>query len=129
MSEVKLSRLQRWILVTAYQGILKAGTDQPTKEKFGPWILSRSTKVHLLRTDVFRDYFKLPIRGRSVWKSSNNPLVLDGSADLKKANSARSSLSRAMRRLRDRGLVTDDEITLTERGIAVAKELDEPTGQ
>jgi hypothetical protein len=123
MSEAKLSRLQRWILVTAYQEILKAGTDQPTKKKVGPWILSRSTKVHLLRVEVFRDYFKLPVRERSVWKSGS-PLVLDGSTDLKKANAARSSLSRAMRRLRDRGQVTDDDITLTERGIAVAKELD-----
>jgi hypothetical protein len=123
MSEVKLSRLQRWILVTAYQEIVKAGTTEPTKEKIGPWMLYHSTTVHLLRVDVFRDYFKLPIRSRSVWKSSNNPLVLDGSADLKKANSVRSSLSRAMRRLRDRGLVTDDDITLTEKGITVAKEL------
>jgi hypothetical protein len=123
MSEVKLSRLQRWILATAYQEIMKAGTDQPTKKKIGPWTLSRSSNVHLLRVDVFRDYFKLPIRNRSVWKSSNNPLVLDGSTDLKKANAARSSLSRAMRRLRDRSLVTNEDITLTEKGIAVAKEL------
>jgi hypothetical protein len=36
MSEVKLSRLQRWILATAYQEIMKAGTDQPTKEKDRP---------------------------------------------------------------------------------------------
>ncbi len=34
-----------------------------------------------------------------------------------------------MRRLGERGLVTDDDITLTERGIMVAKELIEPTGQ
>ena len=128
MSEVKLSRLQRWILVAAYQEILKAGTDQPTKKKIGPWTLSRSTNVHLLRVDVFRDYFKLPVRGRSRWDSAS-ALVLDGSADLKKANAARSSLSRAMRRLRERALVTDNDITLTERGIAVAKELVKPTGQ
>jgi hypothetical protein len=63
-----------------------------------------------------------------VWKSGS-PLVLDGSTDLKKATAARSSLSRAMRRMRERGLVTDDDITLTERGIMVAKELIEPTGQ
>jgi hypothetical protein len=123
MSEVKLSRLQRRILVTAYQEILKAGTDQPTKKKIGPWTLSRSTNVHLLRTDVFRDFFKLPVRKRSMWKGHNNPVVLDGATDLKKANAARSSLSRALRRLRERGLVTDDDITLTEKGIAVAKEL------
>lgn len=56
-------------------------------------------------------------------------LVLDGRENLKKANAARSSLTRALRRVRDRGLVTDNDITLTERGIAVAKELVEPTGQ
>jgi hypothetical protein len=123
MSEVKLSRLQRWILVAAYQEILKAGTDQPTKKKVGPWTLSHSTAVHLLRVDVFRDYFKLPLRGRSLWDSNPPFLVLDGRENLKKANAARSSLSRAIRRLRDRGPVTDDDITLTEKGIAVAKEL------
>ncbi len=71
---------------------------------------------------MFRDYFKLHVRGSSVWQS-NTPLVLDGRENLKKANAARSSLSRAMRRLRDRGLVTNDDITLTEKGIAAAKEL------
>jgi hypothetical protein len=122
MSEVKLSHLQRWILMTAYQEILKAGTEQPTRKKQGPWIWSNSTKVHLLRVDVFRDYFKLPIRSRSV-SDIDSPLVLDGSTDLKQANAARSSLTRALRRLRDRGLVTNNDITLTEKGIAVAKEL------
>jgi hypothetical protein len=50
--------------------------------------------------------------------------VLDGRENLKKANAARSSLNRALCRLRKRGLVTNNDITLTEKGIAVAKELD-----
>jgi hypothetical protein len=52
---------ERWILVKAYQEILKAGTDQPTKTK------QDGTKVHLLRIDVVRDYFRLPVREKSRW--------------------------------------------------------------
>jgi hypothetical protein len=121
-SEEKLSRLQRWILLEAYRGILKAGTEEPTKERIGPWITTHTTMVHLLRVDVFRDYFGLPVRKRYKWTLSHNHLVLDGTVDLRKAHTARSALTRSLTRLKKRGLISDD-ITLTSRGIEVAKEL------
>jgi hypothetical protein len=49
-------------------------------------------------------------------------LIIAAKADPKKANSARSSLTRALRRLRARGLISGN-IRLTAQGITVAKEL------
>jgi hypothetical protein len=64
--EKKLSHFERWILLEAYREILKAGTDQPTKTT------QQGGKVHLLRIDVVRDYFKLPVRDKSWWHKRGN---------------------------------------------------------
>jgi hypothetical protein len=124
MSQTKLSHLQRWILLSAYEGIVATGIEEPTKKKVSPWRSYRMAKnVHLLRADVFQGYFKLPLRGRSLYEPDPPFLVLDGRENQKKANAARSSLTRALRRLRKRGLTTDNDITLTAEGIEVAKGL------
>jgi hypothetical protein len=49
----KLSRLHRWILLTAYTHILEAGTIDPREFPH---------EGHLLRAEVFRDYYDLPMR-------------------------------------------------------------------
>ena len=93
-----------------------AGTDQPTKTT------QQGGKVHLLRIDVVRDYFKLPVRDKSWWHKRGN-LVIDGSAvDPKRANAARTALTRTLRLLKQRGLISGD-ITLTTEGMEVAKTL------
>jgi hypothetical protein len=114
--EKKLSHFERWILIEAYREILKAGTDQPTKTT------QKLAKVHLLRIDVVRDYFKLPIRERSRWHLRGN-MVIDGAAvDPKRANAVRTALTRTLRLLKRRGLISGD-ITLTREGMMIAKDL------
>jgi hypothetical protein len=134
--EPKLSKLQRWILTTAYNEITKSGSTQPTvREKSDPRWGHKDRRSHLLSIEVLRDYFNMPVREQRG--ASGHWLVIDGAAgrriypwmdgqpaDPKEANAARSSLSRALRRLEQRGLIDQrGEITLTPRGIEVAKEL------
>jgi hypothetical protein len=117
-SEHKLSALQRWILVKAYAEIVESGTNEPKKYRRIGYL----PPVHLLRIKVLRDYFDIPLRTkrndyRHKW------LVIDNAtAGPEKANAARTSLSRSLRRLKERGLISDS-IRLTFRGIQIAKEL------
>ena len=117
-SEENLSRLQRWILIEAYSEIIEAGSDEPKKYRR----ISYLPPVHLLRIYVLRDYFKIPLRTQRN-DYGHKWLVMDKAAvGPEKANAARTSLSRSLRRLKERGLISDS-IRLTRCGIEVAKEL------
>jgi hypothetical protein len=121
--EVKLSRLQRWILIEAYGGIIEAGSDEPQEYRRTCYLPA----VHLLRIYVLRDYFKIPLRTQKN-DYGHKWLVIDNAAvGTEKANAARTSLSRSLRRLKERGLISDS-IKLTLRGIEVAKELSADLG-
>jgi hypothetical protein len=117
-SQQKLSALQRWILIKAYAEIIEAGSNEPKKYRRTGYL----PPVHLLRIKVLRDYFDIPLRTkrndyRHKW------LVIDNAtAGPEKASAARTSLSRSLRRLKERGLISDS-IRLTRRGIEIAKEL------
>jgi hypothetical protein len=114
----KLSRLQRWILLEAYAEIVKAGSVEPTEHRRTRYF----PPVHLLRIDVLRDYFKIPVRTRRK-DYVHRWLVIDSrEAGQERANAARTSLTRSLRRLKERELISDS-ITLTSRGIEVAKAL------
>lgn len=114
----KLSRLQRWILTRAYNEILETGSEEPRKFRR----TSDLPPVHLLRIHILRDYFKIPLRTRRN-DYANKWLVIDDAAvEPEKAKAARTSLSRSLRRLKLRGLISD-AIRLTPRGIDVAKDL------
>jgi hypothetical protein len=117
-SEEKLSRLQRWILVEAYCEIVETGSNEPKKYRR----ISDLPAVHLLRIYVLRDYFNIPLRTQRN-DYGHKWLVIDrATVGEEKANAARTSLSRSLRRLKERGLISDS-IRLTLRGIRVAKEL------
>ena len=117
-SEEGLSPLQRWILLEAYCEIVKAGSNVPTKYRR----ICCLPPVHLLRIYVLRDYFKIPLRTQRN-DYGHKWLVIDNSTvGPEKANAARTSLSRSLKRLKERGLISDS-IKLTARGIDVAKEL------
>jgi hypothetical protein len=117
-SEEKLSRLQRWILVEAYCEIVEAGSNEPKKYRR----IGDLPAVHLLRIYVLRNYFNIPVRTQRN-DYGNKWLVIDrATIGAEKANAARTSLSRSLRRLKERGLISDS-IRLTLRGIDVAKEL------
>jgi hypothetical protein len=114
--EENLSRLQRWILDKAYCGIIEAGSDEPQEYRRADSL----PPVHLLRIEVLRDYFGIPLRTQKN-DYGHKWLVIDNlTAGPKRANAARTSLSRSLKRLRIRGLISDS-ITLTPRGIDVAK--------
>jgi prophage antirepressor-like protein len=70
--EKKLSHFERWILVEAYQEILKAGTDQPTKTK------QDGTKVHLLISMSCETISDCRFEKEARHKRGN--MVIDGSA-------------------------------------------------
>jgi hypothetical protein len=117
-SQQKLSALQRWILIKAYAVIIESGSNEPKEYRRTGYL----PPVHLLRIKVLRDYFDIPLRTkrndyRHKW------LVIDNAtAGPEKANAARTSLSRSLRRLKKRGLISDS-IRLTRRGIEIAREL------
>jgi hypothetical protein len=114
--EENLSRLQRWILNKAYCVIIEEGSNEPKKYRRTGYL----PPVHLLRIEVLQHYFKIPLR---IQKNDygHKRLVIDNlTAGPKKANAARTSLSRSLKRLRMRGLISDS-IKLTPRGIDVAK--------
>jgi len=114
----KLSRLQRWILIEAYCEILDAGSNEPRKYRRG----SDLPAVHLLRIYILRDYFSIPLRTQRN-DYGHKWLVIDRTTvGAEKANAARTSLSRSLRRLKERGLISDS-IRLTLRGIDVANGL------
>jgi hypothetical protein len=115
----KLSRLQRWILLTAYRGILEAGSNEPTKRDAHYGYYGR---VHLLRIEVLRDYFNMPIRAQRKGYGGQYLVIDMSKTDPEKANAPRTALTRSLRRLKTRGLISGS-ITLTAKGIAAAKEL------
>jgi hypothetical protein len=117
-SEQKLSALQRWILIKAYAKIVEAGSDEPKKYRRA----SSSPPVHLLRINVLRDYFNIPLRTQRNDYGHKWLVIDNATAGPEKANAARTSLSRSLRRLKERGLISDS-IRLTLRGIDIAKEL------
>ena len=115
-SEQKLSSLQRWILVEAYSNIIASGSAEPKKYRR----TGCRAPVHLLRIYVLRHYFNIPLRTQRN-DYGHKWLVIDHeTAGAEKANAARTSLSRSLRRLKGRGLISDS-ISLTARGIDVAK--------
>ncbi len=117
-SKQKLSPLQRWILTEAYFRIIAARSDEPKSYRRAGYL----PPVHLLRIYVLRDYFKIPLRTQKN-DYTHKWLVVDKTAvGSEKAQAARTSLSRSLRRLKERGLISDS-IRLTHRGINVAKEL------
>jgi hypothetical protein len=117
-SEHKLSALQRWILIEAYSGIVEAGSDEPKKYRRSGYL----PPVHLLRINVLRDYFNIPLRTQRNDYGHRWLVIDNATAGAEKANAARTSLSRSLRRLKERGLISDS-IRLTLRGIDIAKEL------
>jgi hypothetical protein len=120
--EEKLSKLQRWILVAAYKEILKNGSDFRKRDNRA-W---PNSKVQLLRIEVIRDYFKVPMQTKRTQYSSEGYLAIDTSqVTPEKANAVRSALTRTLRRLKERRLISGN-IVLTERGTEVAKELYDP---
>jgi hypothetical protein len=114
----KLSRLQRWILLEAYNEILEVGSEEPRKYRRAGDL----PPVHLLRVHILRDYFKLPLRTRRNDYAHKWLVVDDAAVQPEKAKAARTSLSRSLRRLKIRGLISD-AIGLTPRGIDLAREL------
>jgi hypothetical protein len=117
-SEHRLSALQRWILIKAYAEIVKSGSNEPRKYRRTGYL----PPVHLLRIQVLRDYFDIPLRTQRN-DYGHKWLVIDNAmAGPEKANAARTSLSRSLRRLKERGLISDS-IRLTFRGIGIAKVL------
>jgi hypothetical protein len=122
-SEQKLSALQRWIMIQAYAEIVESGSDEPKKYRRTGYL----PPVHLLRIKVLRDYFHIPLRTQRN-DYGHKWLVIDSAAaGLEKANAARTSLSRSLRRLKERGLISDS-IRLTRRGIEIAQELSAKNG-
>jgi hypothetical protein len=117
-SEQKLSALQRWILIKAYSEIVEAGTSKPKKYRRTGYL----PPVHLLRINVLRDYFNIPLRTQKNDYGHKWLVIDNATAGAEKANAARTSLSRSLRRLKERGLISDS-IRLTLRGIDIAKEL------
>jgi hypothetical protein len=119
-TEPKLSHLQRWIMVEAYKEIVKVGRVEPTRRDNRAW---PDSTVHFLRIDVLRDYFHLPVRFQySLYSGSGHWVIDTANVAPGNANAARTALTRSLRRLKDRGLISDS-ITLTARGIEVAKRL------
>ena len=117
-SEHKLSALQRCILVKAYAEIIESGTNEPKKYRRTGYL----PPVHLLRIKVLRDYFNIPLRTQKNDYGHKWLVIDNATAGAEKANAARTSLSRSLRRLKERGLISDS-IRLTLRGIQIAKEL------
>jgi hypothetical protein len=117
-SEQKLSALQRWILIKAYAEIVESGSNEPKKYRRTGYL----PPVHLLRINVLRDYFDIPLRTQRNDYGHKWLVIDNATAGLEKANAARTSLSRSLRRLKERGLISDS-IRLTLRGIDIAKEL------
>jgi hypothetical protein len=117
-SEQKLSSLQRWILIEAYAEIVGAGSSKPKKYRRTICL----PPVHLLRIYVLRDYFNIPLRTQKNDYGHKWLVVDNATVGPEKANAARTSLSRSLRRLKERGLISDS-ICLTLRGIYIAKEL------
>ena len=116
--EQKLSSLQRWILIEAYAEIIKSGSDEPKNHRRRNYL----PPVHLLRIHVLRDYFNIPLRPQRNEYAHKWLVVDNATVGAEKANAARTSLSRSLRRLKVRGLISDS-IKLTPRGICVAEEL------
>jgi hypothetical protein len=114
----KLSALQRWILIKAYSEIVEAGSNEPKKYRRTGYL----PPVHLLRIKVLRDYFNIPLRTQKNDYGHKWLVIDNATAGSEKANAARTSLSRSLRRLKERGLISDS-IRLTLRGIAIAKVL------
>src|ERR1700719_839014 len=117
-SEQKLSALQRLILVKAYSEIVEAGSSEPKKYRRTGYL----PPVHLLRINVLRDYFNIPLRTQRNDYGHKWLVIDNATAGPEKANAARTSLSRSLRRLKARGPIPDS-IRLTLQGIAIAKEL------
>jgi hypothetical protein len=117
-SEQKLSALQRWILIKAYSEIVEAGSNEPKKYRRTGYL----PPVHLLRIKVLRDYFNIPLRTQKNDYGHKWLVIDNATAGSEKANAARTSLSRSLRRLKERGLISDS-IRLTLRGIDIAKVL------
>jgi hypothetical protein len=59
-AEKKLSQLQRWILKAAYAAIVEAGTEEPQRRDARNGF-DLNDRGHLLRVEVMRDYFGLPV--------------------------------------------------------------------
>ena len=117
-SEQKLSALQRWILIKAYAEIVEAGSNEPKKYRRSGYL----PPVHLLRINVLREYFDIPLRTQRNDYGHKWLVIDNATVGSEKANAARTSLSRSLRRLKERGLISDS-IRLTIRGIDIAKEL------
>jgi hypothetical protein len=121
-SAQKLSALQRWIMIQAYAEIVESGSDEPKKYRRTGYL----PPVHLLRIKVLRDYFHIPLRTQRSDYGHKWLVIDNATAGLEKANAARTSLSRSLRRLKERGLISDS-IRLTLRGIEVAQALSAKT--
>jgi hypothetical protein len=117
-SDHKLSALQRWILIKAYAEIVESGANEPKKYRR----ITDLPPVHLLRNNVLRDYFNIPLRTQRNDYGHKWLVIDNATAGPERANAARTSLSRSLRRLKERGLISDT-IRLTLPGIEIAKEL------
>jgi hypothetical protein len=145
MNQAKLSKLQKWILLAAYQKIehLEPSNaykylpfDYSTEFKkpigefakiHGTWLKERGPNRELSRHEILMRYFDLPEREPRGYP--HKPII-DRRGRHQAFNSASASLSRAVTRLRQRGLVHSYfDISLTTDGIEVAKELKRLHGQ
>ena len=92
-SEHKLSALQRWILIKAYAEIVEAGSNEPKKYRRSGYL----PPVHLLRINVLRDYFNIPLRTQRNDYGHKWLVIDDAAVGPEKASAARTSLSRSLR--------------------------------
>ena len=151
MNQAKLSKLQRWILLAAYEKIehpkSPKSSEPPPRERtlccgsFGAqwgwidqrthseaikeWRSRRGPESKLTRHEVIMRYYGFSERGPRCWPHSQP--IIDRRGRREAFNAANASLSRALKRLAERRLVHggaySSKIALTADGIEVAKEL------
>jgi hypothetical protein len=151
MNQTKLSKLQKWVLLAAYEKIehpvSPMSSELPPSERtlfvgfFGAswgwidpkthneaikeWRSRRGPESKLTRHEVIMRYYGFPERGPRSWP--RNQPIIDRRGRQAAFNVANASLSRALKRLAERGLVRDrsysGDIELTTDGIEVAKDL------
>jgi hypothetical protein len=147
MNLTRLSKLQKWIPLAAYDKIEhpeSPKTDEPPprertltfngwgwidqrthSREIAEWRMRRGPERELNRHEVLMRYFGFAERGPRAWP--NKSPIIDRRGKHAAFNAANASLSRALKRLTERGLLRDGSysgtITLKNEGIEVAREL------
>jgi hypothetical protein len=135
MSQSRLSRLQRWILIEAHRGLAtveeRAQKIEEGHREFVPLIaevsdkkpqtkylepVDRNTMEHLTRLQILTGFFALPTREDRPFQ------IAAQAAGAVKYNKASASCYRSLRRLEERDLLVkrDRGYRLTAEGVRVA---------